>query len=241
MSPVSHQTRHRWGDRTNPITWLHYMVLLTWTQLEILKLLPDYKKRKERKTNLGFWKSEQAPSGSKGWRRREIIKREQEERKKEKITNWKSTMSRVSRGCRLEGYKALDLGRRLENQPSGKNHKNVRLTLQTSKAPTCLPILPKSSLTSVPNEGPGSLGKLTVAHRATTGNAFDILDPFARNTVKGLGGWSWNFSCPNPLDESVTPRKRAAQVYLSVTMLLGEPHPPPPIPFLAPKGKSMPN
>lgn len=109
---------------------------------------------------------------SKGSKRKEI---------KKKITNWKST---VSRGCGLEGYKALDLGRRLETQPSGKNHKNVRLTLQTSKAPTCLPILPKSPLTGVPNEGPGSLGKLTVvAYRATTGNACDILDPFARNAV----------------------------------------------------------
>lgn len=58
------------------------MVILSWIQPEILKRLPDYKQRKERKTNLGFWKEEQAPSSQKWQRRIEIIKR-----KKEKITN----------------------------------------------------------------------------------------------------------------------------------------------------------
>lgn len=99
--------------------------------------------------------------------------------------------------------KTLDIGRRQENQPSGKNHKKVRLNLQTSKAPGCIPVLPKSSITGVLNEGPGSLRKLAILYRTTSGNDCDILEPFAMKAVitvslfKGLSRFRQNSSFLN--------------------------------------------
>lgn len=90
----------------------------------------------------------------------------------------------MTRGCGLWDKKTLDIGRRQENQPSGKNHKKVKLNLQTSKAPECIPVsYTKSSKTGVLNEGPGSLRKLTILYRTTSGNDCDILEPFARKAV----------------------------------------------------------
>lgn len=47
------------------MTLLNYKVILIWIQPETLKLILGYKQKKERNTNLRFWKSELAPSGLK--------------------------------------------------------------------------------------------------------------------------------------------------------------------------------
>lgn len=60
--PPPYQTLHRSGIGTGLIIWCNYTVILIWIQPEIITFLPDYKQRKERKNNLGFWKSEQASS-----------------------------------------------------------------------------------------------------------------------------------------------------------------------------------
>lgn len=170
LCPPVHQTPHGLG--TGLRMWLNYKVILIWFQVEMLKPVLVCKQKKERKADLGFWKSKRALSGLKV--AEENRNDHERSKKKEKKYSYKSTNDWEAMGFGIKSPRYC--GTRQEKQPSGKNHKKVRLNLQTSEAPECIPVLPTSSITGVLNEGPGSLRKLTILCQTTSCNDCDILE-----------------------------------------------------------------
>lgn len=96
-----------------------------------------------------------------------------------------------------EIYSILAEDRRTSHLGRIIKKKSVKPT--DSKAPECIPVLPKSCVAGVLNEGPGSLRKLTIFYQTWSCKDCGISEPFAMKAFitvplfKGLSRLNQNF------------------------------------------------